>query len=187
MIANKLFFITCMVFLAAMAGIATAQQQQQKQQVYRCGDRWSYYPCPPQESATPVTNKPTTPELLDPLVIGLNEGEEGLEKMKLLERLNNKIKSIEETHKVVPNHAYKTEALCKNPDISIATCARLISELEESMKYYDREQILAELERREEREMDERKRLSLRAERLRMLRTMPKDGGVKKKQDIDKF
>ena len=187
---KKLILIICMIFLTGViVDNATAQSgkkaTQGKPQVYRCGNKWSYSPCPPE--GHPAAAKQQMPELPDITTVELNEGEAEVEKLKLLDRLDRKIKSIEHTHHVVPNHAYKIEALCKNPEISVATCSRLISELEESMRSYDRGQFLAEMERREEREPDEKKRAQMKAERLRMLRHMPKDAPKDTKQDIDKF
>jgi len=176
------------LLMGAVVADAAAQSgkkgSQGKPQVYKCGNKWSYEPCAPE--GHPAAAKQQMPEVPDITMVELNEGEAEIEKIKLLDRLNRRIKGIEHMHQVVPNHAYKIEAMCKHPEISVATCARLVSELEDSMRSYDRGQFLAEMERREEREPDERKRAAMKAERLRMLRHMPKEA-PKVKQDIDKF
>ena len=192
---KQLLLVASVCFLVTTADFSAAQDflknpggsntnHKTKQPVYKCGDNWSYYPCPQQTG--PASDNVAVPVVTDSINSDIHEVESELVKIQLLERLDDKIRSVEQTHKVVPNHAYKIEGLCKNPEISVATCARLIDELETSMKSYDKDQVLAELERREAREMDEKKRLAIRVERLNLLKRRQYD--VKEtKKEIDKF
>ncbi|MDR2337361.1 MAG: hypothetical protein LBE20_01780 [Deltaproteobacteria bacterium] len=139
-------------------------KQANKQQIYKCGNSWSYYPCPAVIETTTSLSKSVSSKYSEIENIKVD-----LSKMKLIENIDKLITDLDRRYHVIPNHAYRIKALCKNPEISVMTCARLVEELKESVKSYDKDQELAELERREKRELDEKKRMVLRAERLKAL------------------
>ncbi len=187
---KKYLFLILVIFTVSNASDAFAQIYNKsgnmpKPQVYKCKAGWSYEPCAP-EPATPL---PPTPRLTSEekeYIEGKQEVKTYVSKEEQLQKVDLMLKSLEHRYHVIPNHAYQVRAMCRNPEISAATCQHLIDSLNADISDYSADQQIIELQRREERALDKTQKMKIRAELLDAMKKQY-DNPRRRKRDIDRF